>query len=88
MWRGIVQEIGVKGREVYTPRYERGTSIQENPNAFAKAAHVIQAFEDGRSSTRGEKPTNLPAEPSSPKRKSLRCEAPPEWDGQTHLCYF
>ena len=57
-WRdfrfGIVQaecgaawfKIGVKGREIYTPRYERGTSIQENPNAFAKAAHVIQAFED------------------------------------------
>ena len=51
---GIVQaecgaawfKIRVKGREVYTPRYERGTSIQENPNAFAKAAHVIQAFED------------------------------------------
>ena len=51
---GIVQaecgaawfKIRVKGREVYTPRYEQGTSIQENPNAFAKAAHVIQAFED------------------------------------------
>src|SRR5918996_3099549 len=51
---GIVQaecgaawfKIRVKGREVYTPRYERGTSIQENPNAFAKAAHVIHAFED------------------------------------------
>jgi acetylornithine deacetylase/succinyl-diaminopimelate desuccinylase-like protein len=51
---GIVQaecgaawfKILVKGREVYTPRYERGTSIQENPNAFAKAAHVIQAFEN------------------------------------------
>jgi acetylornithine deacetylase/succinyl-diaminopimelate desuccinylase-like protein len=39
-------KIRIKGREVYTPRYERGTSIQENPNAFAKAAHVIQAFED------------------------------------------
>ena len=51
---GIVQaecgaawfKIRVKGREVYTPRYERGASIRENPNAFAKAAHVIQAFED------------------------------------------
>jgi acetylornithine deacetylase/succinyl-diaminopimelate desuccinylase-like protein len=51
---GIVQaecgaawfNIRIKGRGVYTPRYERGTSIQENPNAFAKAAHVIQAFED------------------------------------------
>jgi acetylornithine deacetylase/succinyl-diaminopimelate desuccinylase-like protein len=51
---GIVQaecgaawfKIRIKGREVYTPRYERGASIQENPNAFAKAAHVIRAFED------------------------------------------
>src|SRR5688572_16863742 len=51
---GIVQaecgaawfKIRVKGREVYTPRYERGASIGENPNAFAKAAHVIQTFEE------------------------------------------
>jgi acetylornithine deacetylase/succinyl-diaminopimelate desuccinylase-like protein len=51
---GIVQaecgaawfKIRVKGREVYTPRLERGTSIQENPNAFAKAARVILALEE------------------------------------------
>ena len=51
---GIVQaecgaawiKVRVKGREVYTPRLERGNSIQENPNAFAKAAHVIQAVEE------------------------------------------
>ena len=50
---GIVQaecgaawfKIRVKGREVYTPRLERGASIQENPNAFAKAAQVVVAFE-------------------------------------------
>ena len=50
---GIVQaecgaawfKVRVKGREVYTPRFERGRSIQENPNAFAKAAHVITAIE-------------------------------------------
>ncbi|MPZ77897.1 MAG: M20/M25/M40 family metallo-hydrolase [Deltaproteobacteria bacterium] len=39
-------KVRVKGREVYTPRFERGTSIQENPNVFAKAAHVILALED------------------------------------------
>lgn len=51
---GIVQaecgaawfKIRVKGREVYTPRLERGSSIQENPNAFAKAARVILALEE------------------------------------------
>jgi acetylornithine deacetylase/succinyl-diaminopimelate desuccinylase-like protein len=51
---GIVQaecgaawfKIRVKGREVYTPRFERGDSIQENPNVFAKAAHVILALEE------------------------------------------
>lgn len=51
---GIVQaecgaawfKVRVKGREVYTPRFERGRSIQENPNAFAKAAHVIMAIEE------------------------------------------
>jgi acetylornithine deacetylase/succinyl-diaminopimelate desuccinylase-like protein len=38
-------KVRVKGREVYTPRFERGNSIQENPNAFAKAAHVILGLE-------------------------------------------
>ena len=50
---GIVQaecgaawfKIRVKGREVYTPRLERGASILENPNAFAKAAQVVMALE-------------------------------------------
>jgi acetylornithine deacetylase/succinyl-diaminopimelate desuccinylase-like protein len=39
-------KVRVKGKEVYTPRFERGVSIQENPNAFAKAAHVILALEE------------------------------------------
>jgi len=51
---GIVQaecgagwyKVRVKGREVYTPRLERGNSIQENPNAFVKAAPVICAIEE------------------------------------------
>jgi acetylornithine deacetylase/succinyl-diaminopimelate desuccinylase-like protein len=38
-------KIRVKGREVYTPRLERGSSIKENPNVFAKAAHVMLALE-------------------------------------------
>jgi acetylornithine deacetylase/succinyl-diaminopimelate desuccinylase-like protein len=50
---GIVQaecgaawlKVRVKGREVYTPRLERGQSIQENPNVFAKAVAVITAIE-------------------------------------------
>jgi acetylornithine deacetylase/succinyl-diaminopimelate desuccinylase-like protein len=51
---GIVQaecgaawyKVRVKGREVYTPRFERGNTIQENPNAFVKATHVIRALEE------------------------------------------
>lgn len=51
---GIVQaecgaawiKIRVKGREIYTPRLERGKSIQNNPNAFVKAAHAIMAIEE------------------------------------------
>jgi acetylornithine deacetylase/succinyl-diaminopimelate desuccinylase-like protein len=39
-------KVRVKGREVYTPRFERGASIQENPNAIARAAHVILALEE------------------------------------------
>jgi acetylornithine deacetylase/succinyl-diaminopimelate desuccinylase-like protein len=38
-------KVRVKGREVYTPRYERGASIHDNPNAFAKGAHAILALE-------------------------------------------
>jgi acetylornithine deacetylase/succinyl-diaminopimelate desuccinylase-like protein len=51
---GIVQaecgaawiKVRIKGREVYTPRLERGKSIQENPNAFVKAAQAIMAIEE------------------------------------------
>jgi acetylornithine deacetylase/succinyl-diaminopimelate desuccinylase-like protein len=50
---GIVQaecgaawyKVRVKGREVYTPRLERGASVQDNPNAFVKAAPIIAAIE-------------------------------------------
>jgi len=50
---GIVQaecgaawfKVRVKGREVYTPRLERGSSVQENPNAFVKAVPAIAAIE-------------------------------------------
>jgi len=51
---GIVQaecgaawiKVRIRGREVYTPRLERGRSIQENPNAYVKAAHAIMAIEE------------------------------------------
>jgi acetylornithine deacetylase/succinyl-diaminopimelate desuccinylase-like protein len=51
---GIVQaecgavwlKIMVKGREVYTPRLERGSSLREHPNAFVKTAYLIQALEE------------------------------------------
>ena len=39
-------KIRVKGREIYTPRLERGSSLKEHPNAFFKAAHVLLALED------------------------------------------
>lgn len=39
-------KVRVKGREIYTPRLERGTSLQANPNAFVKAAHMILRIEE------------------------------------------
>lgn len=39
-------KIRVKGRELYTPRLERGSSLREHPNAFFKAAHVLLALEE------------------------------------------
>lgn len=39
-------KIRVRGRELYTPRLERGSSLREHPNAFLKMAHIILAIED------------------------------------------
>ncbi|HWO40925.1 MAG TPA: M20/M25/M40 family metallo-hydrolase [Candidatus Eisenbacteria bacterium] len=38
-------KIRVHGRELYTPRLERGSSLKQHPNAFVKMAHVVQALE-------------------------------------------
>jgi acetylornithine deacetylase/succinyl-diaminopimelate desuccinylase-like protein len=51
---GIVQaecgaawfKIRLHGRETYTPRLERGSSLRDHPNAFVKMAHVVQALEE------------------------------------------
>jgi acetylornithine deacetylase/succinyl-diaminopimelate desuccinylase-like protein len=50
---GIVQaecgaawfKIRIYGRELYTPRLERGSSLREHPNVFVKMAHVVHALE-------------------------------------------
>ncbi|MBI4525832.1 MAG: M20/M25/M40 family metallo-hydrolase [Deltaproteobacteria bacterium] len=39
-------KIRVKGRDLYTPRLERGSSLRDHPNAFVKAARVISALEE------------------------------------------
>lgn len=39
-------KIRVKGKEIYTPRLERGSSLKEHPNAFLKTAHLILALEE------------------------------------------
>lgn len=39
-------KIRVKGREIYTPRLERGSSLKEHPNAFVKTAHLLLALEE------------------------------------------
>lgn len=39
-------KIRVQGREVYTPRLERGMNVKEHPNAFVKMAHVVLALEE------------------------------------------
>jgi acetylornithine deacetylase/succinyl-diaminopimelate desuccinylase-like protein len=51
---GIVQaecgaawfKIRIHGRELYTPRLERGSSLNEHPNCFLKMSHVVQALEE------------------------------------------
>lgn len=39
-------KIRVQGKEVYTPRLERGMNVKEHPNAFVKMAHVVLALEE------------------------------------------
>jgi acetylornithine deacetylase/succinyl-diaminopimelate desuccinylase-like protein len=39
-------EVRVSGREVYTPRLERGGSLHEHPSAIVRAAHLIPALEE------------------------------------------
>src|SRR5262249_31482921 len=37
--------VRTRGREVYTPRYERGATPQDNPNALVRMGHLLQAAE-------------------------------------------
>lgn len=39
-------KIRVHGREIYTPRLERGANIKDHPNASLKTAHVVLAVEE------------------------------------------
>jgi len=39
-------KIRVKGKEIYTPRLVRGSSLKEHPNAFLKTAHLLLALEE------------------------------------------
>jgi len=38
-------KIRVKGREMYTPRLDRGTSLRDHPNAYLKMAHAVLSLE-------------------------------------------
>jgi acetylornithine deacetylase/succinyl-diaminopimelate desuccinylase-like protein len=47
-WHGCgaaYYKVTIRGRNMYTPRLERGTNLEEHPNAIIKAASVIQAIE-------------------------------------------
>lgn len=39
-------KVTVRGRNMYTPRLQRGATLREEPNAILKAAHVVTAIED------------------------------------------
>ena len=38
-------KIRCKGRDLYTPRLERGSSLREHPNPYIKMAHAVMALE-------------------------------------------
>lgn len=42
----IYFKVTLRGRNMYTPRLERGTSLPEHPNAIVKAAAVVTAIEE------------------------------------------
>jgi acetylornithine deacetylase/succinyl-diaminopimelate desuccinylase-like protein len=39
-------KVTVRGRNMYTPRLERGDRLEDHPNAIVKAAAVVSAIED------------------------------------------
>ena len=39
-------EVRTRGREIYTPRLERGGSLHEHPSALVRMAHLIPALEE------------------------------------------
>jgi acetylornithine deacetylase/succinyl-diaminopimelate desuccinylase-like protein len=47
-WHGCgaaYYKVTIRGQNMYTPRLQRGTTLEEHPNAIVKAASVIQAIE-------------------------------------------
>jgi len=39
-------EISTRGRSIYTPRMERGSSLQEHPSSAVRMGHIVQALEE------------------------------------------
>ena len=64
-------KVRVKGREIYTPRLQRGKSLQENPNAFVKAAQLILAIEEWAAAYEQRETTEFPWGSIVPKAQVL-----------------
>ena len=67
-------EVSVSGRDVYTPRLERGGSIHEHPSALVRMAHVIPALEDWAMSYERDARLDSPAGTIVPKAQIQQIE--------------
>jgi acetylornithine deacetylase/succinyl-diaminopimelate desuccinylase-like protein len=95
---GIVQaecgaawfKIRIYGRELYTPRLERGTSLREHPNVFVKVAHVVQALEQWAIDYEGREQYESSAGTIIPKAQVVHVRAPGDIGHPAEFCdiYF
>ena len=81
---GIVQaecgaawfKIRIYGRELYTPRLERGSSLKEHPNCFLKTSYVVQALEQWAVDYEGREKYEFAGGTIIPKAQIIHMRAP------------
>jgi acetylornithine deacetylase/succinyl-diaminopimelate desuccinylase-like protein len=72
-------EVRTRGREVYTPRIERGASLHEHPSAMVRLAHLVPILEEWAVHYEATHRLESPAGTIVPKAKVQAVEGQAEW---------